>query len=54
MVADFIKALEKTGENLVNWFSKNEMILNTYKCHLVLNSREPKMLKIGDLDIITL
>ena len=29
-----IKALEEIGENLVNWFSNNEMKLNTDKCHL--------------------
>ena len=50
-IADVIKALEEIGENLVNWFSNNEMNLNTYKCHLLLNSQEPNTLKIGDLDI---
>ena len=50
-IADVIKALEEIGENLVNWFSNNEMNLNTYKCHLLLNSQEPNALKIGDLDI---
>ena len=50
-ISDVIKALEEIGENLVNWFSNNEMNLNTYKCHLLLNSQEPNALKIGDLDI---
>ena len=50
-IADVIKALEEIGENLVNWFSNNEMNLNTYKCHLILNSQEPNTLRIGDLDI---
>ena len=50
-IADVIKILEEIGENLVNWFSNNEMNLNTYKCHLLLNSQEPNALKIGDLDI---
>ena len=50
-IADVIKALEEIGENLVNWFSNNEMNLNTYKCHLLLNSQEPNAFKIGDLDI---
>ena len=27
------------------------MNLNTYKCHLLLNSQEPNALKIGDLHI---
>ena len=48
-IADIMKALEKIGENLVNWFSDNEMKLNTSKCHLLLNSQEPNTLKIGDL-----
>ena len=38
-IADVIKALEKIGENLVNWFPNNEMNLNTYICHLLLNSQ---------------
>ena len=50
-IADVIKALEEIGENLLNWFSNNEMKLNTDKCHLLLNSQEPNTLKIGDLHI---
>ena len=50
-IADVIKALEEIGENLLNWFSNNEMKLNTDKCHLLLNSQEPNALKIGDLHI---
>ena len=50
-LADVIKALEEIGENLVNWFSNNEINLNTYKCHLLLNSQEPNTLKRGDSDI---
>ena len=48
---DVKKALEEIGESLVNWFSNNEMKLNTDKCHLLLNSQEPNTLKIGDLHI---
>ena len=43
-IKDVIKALEETGEILVNWFSNNEMKLNTDKCHLLLNSQEPNAL----------
>ena len=50
-ITDVIKALEEIGESLVNWFSNNEMKLNTDKCHLLLNSQEPNTLKIGDLHI---
>ena len=46
-----IKALEKIGENLVNWFPNNEMKLNTDKRHLLLNSKEPNTFKIDDLHI---
>ena len=48
-IADVIKALKETGENPLNWFSNNDMKLNTGKCHLLLNSQEPNMLKVGDL-----
>ena len=50
-ITDVIKALEEIGESLANWFSNNEMKLNTDKCHLLLNSEEPNTLKIGDLHI---
>ena len=50
-ITDVIKALEEIEETLVNWFSNNEMKLNTNKCHLLLNSQEPNTLKIGDLHI---
>ena len=46
-----IKYLEQIGESLVNWFLKNEMKLNTDKCHVLLNSQEHNTLKIGDLHI---
>ena len=46
-----IKSLEQIGESLVNWFLKNEMKLNTDKCHVLLNSQEHNTLKIGDLHI---
>ena len=50
-IADVIKALEEIGDYLLNWFSKNEMKLNTDKCHLLLNSKEPNTPKTGDLHI---
>ena len=33
-----IKVLEDIGENLMKWFSDNQMRLNTDKCHILLNS----------------
>ena len=48
-ITDVIKALDEIRERFVNWFSNNEMKLNTNKCHLLLNSQEPNILKIGDL-----
>ena len=46
-IADATKALEKIRENLLNWFSNNEMKLNTDKCHhLLLNSQETSTPKI--------
>ena len=50
-IADVIKALVEIGENLLNWFSNNEMNLNTDKCHLLLNIQELNTIKIGDLHI---
>ena len=47
ITADVIKTLEEIGENLLNWFSNNEMKLNTDKCHLILNNQESNTLKIG-------
>ena len=35
-ITDLVKALQEIGENFVNWFSNNEMKLNTDKCHLLL------------------
>ena len=50
-IADVLKALEEIGGSLLNWFSNNNMKLNTDKCHLLLNSQEPSTLKLGDLHI---
>ena len=49
--ADVIKAIEEIRENLVSCFSNNERKLNTGKCHVILDSQEPNMLKIGDFHI---
>ena len=50
-ITDVIKSLEEIGENLVNWFSNNKIKLNTSKCHLILNCKEPNTLKIGNFHI---
>ena len=50
-ITNVIKAFGEIEETLVNWFSNNEMKLNTNKYHLLLNSQEPNTLKIGDLHI---
>ena len=50
-IEDVIKALEEIGENILNWFSNDEMKLNTNKCHLLLNSQEPNTLRLCDLHI---
>ena len=50
-IADAIKALEETGQNLLNWFLNNKIKLNIDKCHLLLNSQGPNTLKIGDLHV---
>ena len=48
-ITDVIEALEEIGENLVSWFSINQMKLNSDKCHLLLNSQELNALKIDFL-----
>ena len=50
-IGNVIKALEKIGEDLLNWFLNSEMKLNADKCRLLLNSQEPSTLKIGGLHI---
>ena len=52
--ANFIKALEDIGENLIKWFSDNQMKLNTDKCHVLLNSERPDTIKTENLCIKTL
>ena len=39
-----IKALEDIGENLIKWFSDNQMKLNTDKSHVLLNSQDRKFM----------
>ena len=46
-----LKEIEEIGENRVNWFSNNDLKLNTKKCHLLVNSQEPTGLSIDDLHI---
>ena len=42
-------ALEDIGENLIKWFSDNQMKLSTDKCYVLLNSQGPNTIKIGNL-----
>ena len=44
----WLKALEEIGENLVNWFSNNELKLSTDKCHLLLNIQEPNAVQMSN------
>ena len=46
-----IKTLEDTGENLIKWFSDNQMRLNTDKCHVLLNGQGPNTIKVVNLCI---
>ena len=46
-----MKAHEDIGENLIKWFSDNQMKLNTKKCHALLNSQGPNTIKIENLCI---
>ena len=51
--ANVIKEVEDIVENLIKWFSDNQMKLNTDKCHVLLNRQGPKTIKIGNLCIKT-
>ena len=46
-----INTLDVIGENLIKWFSNNQMKLNTDKCQVLLNSQGPNTIKIGNLCI---
>ena len=50
-IIDVIKALGEIEENLVSWFSNDQIKLNTDKCHLVLYSEERFMVKPHTSDI---
>ena len=50
-IEDRIQYFEKVGENLLIWFSNNQMKLNSDKCHLILNTKEQTTLKRGNLYI---
>ena len=47
-----VKVLEDIGENLIKWFSDNQMKLSTAKCHVLLNSQGPNTIMIENLCII--
>ena len=44
-----IKAIEQIGENLIIWFSDNQINLNTDKCHVLLNSQGRNTIKMRNL-----
>ena len=50
-IPDVISALEEIGEKLLIWFSDNKLMLNTDKCHLLLNTQDQNFLKIGNFNI---
>ena len=50
-IEDVKRSFEEIGENLITWFSNNQMNLNPYKCHLLLNTKEQITLKTGNLHI---
>ena len=50
-IEDVIRSSEEVGENLITWFSNNQMKLNPDKFHLPLNTKKPTTLKIGNLHV---
>ena len=49
--SNVVKALEDIGENLIKWFSDNQMKLNADKYPVLLNSQGPNTIKIGNVCI---
>ena len=45
-IEDVLQSIEEVGENLITWFSENQMKLNPDKCHQLLNSKEQTTLNI--------
>ena len=50
-IEDVIRSSEEVGENLITWFSNNQMKLNPDKFHLPLNTKKQTTLKIGNLHV---
>ena len=51
VIGNIVQSREEVGENLITWFSDNQMKLNPDKCHQVLNIKEQSTLKISNLHI---
>ena len=47
-VNDVIDKLEKTANDMFNWFAENEMKASADKCHLILNCSVRKQIKINN------
>ena len=50
-IEDIIRSQEKVGENLITWFSDNQIKLYPDECHQFLNTQKQTTLKIGNLHI---
>lgn len=45
------QVLEEIGENLIKWFSNNQMKLNADKCHALSHSQGPNSINLKNLCI---
>ena len=45
-IKDVMQFLKEVGENLIIWFSDNQIKLNPDKCHQILNTKEQITLKV--------
>ena len=50
-IEDVTRSLEEVGENLITWFSDNQIKLNPGKCYQLLNTKEQTALQIDNLYI---
>ena len=48
---DVMESLQTNSEKLLEWFSHNKMKANTDKCHLLMSTKIPTTLKIGNTAI---
>ena len=47
-IDDVISSLQELSKKLFQWFSDNQMKGNTEKCHLIVSTKEPTEIQVGE------